>query len=205
MSVLLEDAAEVIVLAMSRRVDLLGSSIGGGKGCSGLALAMPWYTCWTSTVLHTLHSVRVARYLRYLSCISLRHRYWMSQDEGHCCWPMPGGLPSAGGGTVAELVMMTVDGDGEGTAVFEVDGGLVGSDLELAADDGVVARAQTSLRQALDGVRPALSQVSETVRELKPDEMEIEFGLKIGGESGVIIAKGTAEVNFAVRVVWKRT
>ncbi|WP_413810824.1 CU044_2847 family protein [Streptomyces sp. OE57] len=105
---------------------------------------------------------------------------------------------------MAELVMMTVDGDGEGTAVFEVDGGLVGSDLELAADDGVVARAQTSLRQALDRVRPALSQVSETMRELKPDEMEIEFGLKIGGESGVIIAKGTAEVNFAVRVVWKR-
>lgn len=114
------------------------------------------------------------------------------------------GACRAQGGTVAELVMMMVDGDGEGTAVFEVDGGLVGSDLELAADDGVVARAQTSLRQALDRVRPALSQVSETVRELKPDEMEIQFGLKVGGESGVIIAKGTTEVNFAVRVVWKR-
>lgn len=101
--------------------------------------------------------------------------------------------------------MMTVDGDGEGTAVFEVDGDLLGSDLELAADDGVVARAQTSLRQALARVRPALSQVCETVQELKPDEMEIQFGLKIGGESGVIIAKGTTEVNFAVRVVWKRT
>ncbi|EDY52675.1 hypothetical protein SSCG_05718 [Streptomyces clavuligerus] len=114
------------------------------------------------------------------------------------------GACRAKGGTVTELVMMVVDGDDEGTAVFEVDGGLVGSDLELAADDGVVARAQTSLRQALDRVRPALSQVSETVRELKPDEMEIQFGLKIGGESGVIIAKGTTEVNFAVRVLWNR-
>ncbi|NUP20707.1 MAG: hypothetical protein HOZ81_32435 [Streptomyces sp.] len=104
---------------------------------------------------------------------------------------------------MAELVVMTVD-DGEGTAVFEAETGLAGSDLELAAGDGVVARAQTSLREALDRVRPALSQVSETVRELKPDEMEIQFGLKIGGESGVIIAKGTTEVNFAVRVIWKR-
>ncbi|MFF3326993.1 CU044_2847 family protein [Streptomyces sp. NPDC002889] len=104
---------------------------------------------------------------------------------------------------MAELVMMTVD-DNEGTAVFEVDSGLAGSDLELAADGGVVARAQTSLREALERVQPALAQVSATVRELKPDEMEIEFGLKIGGESGVIIAKGTAEVNFAVRVLWKR-
>ncbi|RDG37258.1 CU044_2847 family protein [Streptomyces corynorhini] len=105
---------------------------------------------------------------------------------------------------MSELVMMTVDGDGEGTAVFEVDSGLAGSDLELAAGDGMVARAETSLREALDRVRPALAQVSETVRELRPDETEIQFGLKIGGESGVIIAKGTAEVNFAVRVVWKR-
>jgi uncharacterized protein YggE len=102
---------------------------------------------------------------------------------------------------VAELVTMTVDG--EGFAVFEVDSDLAGSDLELAADDGTVARAQTSLRAALNHVRPALAQVSETVRELKPDEMEIAFGLKIGGETGVVIAKGTTEVNFAVRVVWK--
>ncbi|MGW4513002.1 CU044_2847 family protein [Streptomyces sp. NPDC004393] len=106
---------------------------------------------------------------------------------------------------MTEFVMMAVNGDGEGSAVFEVEPGLGGSDLELAADDGLVARAQTSLREALDRVRPALSQVSETVRELKPDEMEIQFGLKIGGESGVIIAKGTTEVNFAVRVVWKNS
>lgn len=105
---------------------------------------------------------------------------------------------------MAELVTMTVDSDGEGTAVFEVETGLAGSDLELAADDSTVTRAQTSLRAALDRVRPALSQVAESVRELKPDEMEISFGLKIGGETGVIIAKGTTEVNFAVRVVWKR-
>jgi len=53
-------------------------------------------------------------------------------------------------------------------------------------------------------VQSALAQVSDAVKELQPDEMEIEFGLKVGGESGVIIAKGTAEVNFAVRVLWKR-
>ncbi|MFD5753156.1 CU044_2847 family protein [Streptomyces sp. NPDC127033] len=105
---------------------------------------------------------------------------------------------------MTELVTMAVNGDGEGTAVFEVGPGLMGSDLELAADDGLIARANTSLREALDRVRPALSQVAETVRELNPDEMEIQFGLKVGGESGVIIAKGTTEVNFAVRVVWKR-
>ncbi|MFE7439474.1 CU044_2847 family protein [Streptomyces chartreusis] len=102
-----------------------------------------------------------------------------------------------------ELIAMVVDGQSE-TAVFEVDGGLAGSDLELAADDGAVIRAQTSLHEALQRVKPALAQVSAAVKELEPDEMEIEFGLKVGGESGIVIAKGTAEVNFAVRVLWKR-
>ncbi|WP_405552131.1 hypothetical protein OIE52_50250 [Streptomyces canus] len=104
---------------------------------------------------------------------------------------------------MSELVTMTVADDGEGIIAFEVESGLGGTDLELAADNGAVARAQTSLRAALERVRPALSQVAETVRELKPDEMEISFGLKVGGETGVIIAKGTTEVNFAVRVLWK--
>ena len=31
----------------------------------------------------------------------------------------------------------------------------------------------------------------------------MEFGLKIGGETGVIVAKGTAEVNFTIRMSWK--
>ncbi|GAA3114225.1 CU044_2847 family protein [Streptomyces rectiviolaceus] len=103
---------------------------------------------------------------------------------------------------MAELVMALGDGDEE-MAVFEVDAEQLGTDLGLAAGDGVVGRAQTTLQEALDGVRPALAQVAETIRELKPDETEIQFGLKMGGETGVIIAKGTAEVNFAVRMVWK--
>ncbi|MFK4110879.1 CU044_2847 family protein [Streptomyces sp. NPDC002176] len=104
---------------------------------------------------------------------------------------------------MADLVMMTVTDD-EGSVVFEAETDLAAPDLELAADDGVVRRAETSLRDALARVRPALVQVSETVRAMRPDEAEIQFGLKIGGESGVVVAKGTAEVNFAVRVLWKR-
>ena len=41
------------------------------------------------------------------------------------------------------------------------------------------------------------------LKELTPDEAEVEFGLKMGGETGVIIAKGTAEVNFVIRMSWK--
>ncbi|GAA2749589.1 CU044_2847 family protein [Kitasatospora cinereorecta] len=97
-------------------------------------------------------------------------------------------------------------GDGSGSvAVFEVDGHLVGSDLQMAAGGGVTARARVSLEEALDQVRPALTRVVQTVRSLGPDEVELEFGLKVGGDTSVIIAKGTTEVNFAVRLKWKQS
>ncbi|GAA0905268.1 CU044_2847 family protein [Virgisporangium aurantiacum] len=101
------------------------------------------------------------------------------------------------------LLVMAVEDDQEGVAVFEVDDNIA-SDLELASGDGTTARARMSLEQALSQVRPALAKVTELVRHVSPSEAEIGFGLKIGGESGVIIAKGTTEVNFTIRLLWKR-
>jgi hypothetical protein len=40
------------------------------------------------------------------------------------------------------------------------------------------------------------------LKELSPDQTVVEFGLKVGGETGMIIAKGTAEVNFKVTMSW---
>ena len=102
------------------------------------------------------------------------------------------------------LVTIPLDHEDGGVAVFEVSGDLQGTDLELAAGGGLAARARVTLQEALDQVRPTLAQVSAMVRDLGPQEAEIEFGLKVGGETGVVIAKGTAEVNFAVRLVWAR-
>lgn len=90
-------------------------------------------------------------------------------------------------------------------AVFEVDRSEVSGDLVLASSDpgGLADRARISLDEALAKVRPSLHKIVHLLKEFSPDETEIEFGLKIGGESGVIIAKGTAEVNFVVRMSWK--
>lgn len=108
---------------------------------------------------------------------------------------------------MAQLITMTVDGDGERAAVFEVDDDLAGpwsQDLRRGAEEGVADRARLSLQEALDQLQPTLSSVTRSVRRLGPRHTEITFGLKMGGETGVIVAKGTAEVNFAVRLVWDR-
>ena len=89
--------------------------------------------------------------------------------------------------------------------VFEVDQSEVADDLVLASPQPgeIAARAQVTLEEALAKLKPSLHKMVELFKELAPDETVVEFGLKIGGETGVIIAKGTAEVNFTVRMSWK--
>jgi hypothetical protein len=60
-----------------------------------------------------------------------------------------------------------------------------------------------TLEEALAKVKPSWHEIVHLLRELAPEQTEVEFGLKIGGETGVIVAKGTAEVNFTIRMSWK--
>jgi Trypsin-co-occurring domain 1 len=109
---------------------------------------------------------------------------------------------SVGEGLVAYLLGLV---DGDDLLVFEVDRSEVPGDLVLASPDPgkAVDRARVTLDEALAKLKPSLQKVVHLLKELSPDETVVEFGLKMGGETGVIIAKGTAEVNFTVRMSWK--
>jgi hypothetical protein len=102
------------------------------------------------------------------------------------------------------LLALPVEADGENFVVVEVDRGEVSGDLVLASPEPgeVAARAQVTLEQALTRLKPSLHKVVGLLRELSPDQTVVEFGLKVGGETGMIIAKGTAEVNFKVTMSW---
>jgi hypothetical protein len=104
------------------------------------------------------------------------------------------------------LLGLRVDPASDELLVFEVDRNEVPDDLVLASPEPgqVVAKADVTLDQALARLKPSLRKVMNMLKDLGPDEAEVEFGLKIGGETGFVIAKGTAEVNFAIRMSWKR-
>jgi hypothetical protein len=106
---------------------------------------------------------------------------------------------------MAYMLSLPIAADSEDVLIFEVDGDEVSRDLVLASPDpGKVAdRARITLEQALESLRPSLIKVVHLLKELSPHETVLEFGLKIGGETGVIIAKGTADVNFTIRMSWK--
>lgn len=39
---------------------------------------------------------------------------------------------------------------------------------------------------------------------MAPDEVTVEFGIKLGAETGIVVAKGSTEVHFTVTLCWKR-
>ena len=106
---------------------------------------------------------------------------------------------------MAYVVEIPVDGGGR-LLVQASDDELPGG-LELAAlqPGQIVARAQESLESALDQIKPAIRAVVGRLRAMSPDEMTVEFGILLGAETGVIVAKGTAEVHFDVTLTWRRT
>ena len=103
------------------------------------------------------------------------------------------------------LLGLPVGADSKDILVFEVDPDEVPDDLVLAAlEPGkVAARAQMTLEEALAKLKPSLQKIVHLLKEMSPDDTVVEFGLKMGGETGVIIARGTAEVNFTVRMSWR--
>ena len=107
---------------------------------------------------------------------------------------------------VTYLLGMPLERGSDEVLVFEVDRSEISGDLVLASTDPekLADRTRLTLQEALENLKPSLQKIVHLLRELSPDETVVEFGLKIGGEMGVLIAKGTAEVNFSVRMSWKQ-
>ncbi|GGV65241.1 CU044_2847 family protein [Streptomyces massasporeus] len=92
-------------------------------------------------------------------------------------------------------------GDGAVVAVEAVEE-RSGSRL-VSRGDGTVQAART-FEGALDGVRAAAESALRVFRDgsLRPDGVEIEFGVKLAAETGAFIAKGTAEGHLVVKLTW---
>jgi hypothetical protein len=79
-----------------------------------------------------------------------------------------------------------------------------GPGITLASSGGKLTEAPWTLAEAFDRIGPAIEIILGKLRtQLKaPKEIEVEFGLTLGGELGVIFTKGTAEASFTVRATW---
>jgi hypothetical protein len=74
----------------------------------------------------------------------------------------------------------------------------------LALGDGVVEKV-ADLRDQITSTCVAVYQSMRSASAaVKPDEVSVEFGVKLGGEAGVpFVAKGTAEASLSITLTWK--
>lgn len=90
--------------------------------------------------------------------------------------------------------------------LVETDRSELPDELVLASPQAgrAIARSAVTLAEALRQIAPVLRTIKAQLLVARPDQLEVEFGLKLGGETGIILTKGTAEVNFKVTMVWNR-
>lgn len=89
------------------------------------------------------------------------------------------------------------------SCLFEVADDDVGVRRVSRGSDGVL-QASRRLTDALSGVRQAAQESIEVLQRLSPETIEMEFGVKLAGEAGAVIAKTAAEGHFTVTLSWVR-
>ena len=103
------------------------------------------------------------------------------------------------------LVEIPLRADGHGIVLAEIDDNSTGDFERAARDPSDVARELGgSLEAALASViAPAAQTINDGLRKIAPDEITLEFGLKIVGKAGVVFASSEVEGHFQVTLVWK--
>jgi hypothetical protein len=109
---------------------------------------------------------------------------------------------------VKRLVEYRIDPEGKQTVVVEVDEPLEETGEERA---GFLSwksptPASEDLEGSFDRITPAANLLMSKLRGLaeRPDEATIEFGVKLTGTAGAILASAGVEANFNVTLTWKR-
>jgi Trypsin-co-occurring domain 1 len=89
----------------------------------------------------------------------------------------------------------------DSSVLVEVGEDTYGVEPAARTSDGVVDAGQR-LESALASVRKAAQATLDTLTKLSPETVEVEFGIKLAGEAGALIAKTSAEGHFTVRLSW---
>jgi hypothetical protein len=85
----------------------------------------------------------------------------------------------------------------DGTVVqFEVE---PSEEFRSAGPDALVGKLRDAVSPAVEGAKAVLDKV----KEARPDEVELKFGIKVSGTMNWLVAKAASEGNFEVTLTWK--
>jgi hypothetical protein len=90
--------------------------------------------------------------------------------------------------------------------LVEVDDTELGEGIIEASDNGdILTRATKTFEEALSKIKPVAVAITNRLKGLSepPDEIEIEFGLKMDAKAGAFLAATTIGANYKVTLTWK--
>lgn len=67
-----------------------------------------------------------------------------------------------------------------------------------AGPDQIAGRVREAIGPAIETAKAVL----EKVKEIKPDEVELKFGVKVSGGAQWLVAKAAGEANFEITLSW---
>jgi hypothetical protein len=90
------------------------------------------------------------------------------------------------------------------TVIVEISASAEGL-VPVANPGDIAVKVGQSLEAALQKIKPAASAVVATLKSLadSPDEIKVEFGVKLSAKAGAILASADAEANYKVTLSWK--
>ncbi len=92
----------------------------------------------------------------------------------------------------------------EGAVYFEVDEVAASGPQQVARGGHVMAELDERLTDALASVQPAARSIIEALSELEPEELSVEFGLKLDATLGAVVAKTGVSGHFTVKLTVRR-
>jgi hypothetical protein len=96
--------------------------------------------------------------------------------------------------------------EGQGSVIVEVDEPESEGVVRAARPGEIAEKATQTFESALDRIKPAAAAVIAKLRDLSdlPDEVGVEFGIKLGAKAGAFLASVDSEANFKVTLTWRR-
>jgi hypothetical protein len=108
---------------------------------------------------------------------------------------------------MAELAQFPLSGGG--VVVVETDAADLSARRVMrgSGTEAVIATANATFESALQTVRAAAEGILNQLRSLAepPDEVAVEFGVKMTVETGAVIAKASSDANFKINLTWKKS
>lgn len=96
---------------------------------------------------------------------------------------------------------------GDDIIKVEVDPPTKSGEVQAATADEIAQRVRNSFDQALSIIQVSAERIISTINKLSetPSECEVEFGIKIDGEVGAVVARVHTGAHYVVKLKWKQS